>query len=94
MEEKNKDVNATIFTYSFGNSITEETISTIACIGNGIWTPIYDEDEIKVDEILSTFNTFVTTGLYRQEPVWTMYHNDILGKGTVIEVVYPILETN
>ena len=34
------DLNATIFTYSIGNDVSDEIPRQISCIGNGVWTKV------------------------------------------------------
>jgi hypothetical protein len=86
IKEWNKDIKATIFTYSIGTLSSKDVPLAIACLGNGIYTQAQDTDNLR--EILADYYSILATGITMDHAIWTEPYLDANGLGETISVVY------
>lgn len=66
-------------------------MKNIACIGNGIYTSVGDNDNF--DPIFTSFYSTLAAGLTIKSARWTEPYEDANGLGRIVSVVYPIYDT-
>jgi hypothetical protein len=59
----------------------------IACLGNGVWTPVRDTDNLRI--ILTSYFSIIASGIVQEHASWTEPYKDASGLGEIVSVVMP-----
>ena len=82
----NKNINATIFTFSLGVDASNDVPYGIACKNNGIWSK--SDDSLYITAQMSQYYLYYAHLRNESIPVWTEPYDDIDGAGEVLFIIF------